>query len=116
MPRPAFLHRIWRKESPVRYAVPVITRAPAELAEEIPDQEELKLRKKEAERAGVKSERLSERAGNLKENLDLEIKRIVELPAVLKADLYNRISEISDPAECMTAAQTGDNKDGERTL
>ena len=79
--------------------------APAELAEEIPDQEELKLRKKEAERAGVKSERLSERAGNLKENLDLEIKRIVELPAVLKADLYNRISEISDPAECMTAAR-----------
>ena len=78
---------------------------PAELAEEIPDQEELKLRKKEAERAGVKSERLSERAGNLKENLDLEIKRIVELPAVLKADLYNRISEISDPAECMTAAR-----------
>lgn len=79
--------------------------APAELAEEIPDQEELKLRKKEAERAGVKSERLSERAGNLKENLDLEIKRIAELPAVLKADLYNRISEISDPAECMTAAR-----------
>ena len=79
--------------------------APAELAEEIPDQEELKLRKKEAERAGVKSERLSERAGNLKENLDLEIKRIVELPAALKADLYNRISEISDPAECMTAAR-----------
>ena len=79
--------------------------APAELAEEIPDQEELKLRKKEAERAGVKSERLSERAGNLKENLDLEIKRIVELPAVLKADLDNRISEISDPAECMTAAR-----------
>lgn len=79
--------------------------APAELAEEIPDQEELKLRKKEAERAGAKSERLSERAGNLKENLDLEIKRIVELPAVLKADLYNRISEISDPAECMTAAR-----------
>ncbi len=79
--------------------------APAELAEEIPDQEELKLRKKEVERAGVKSERLSERAGNLKENLDLEIKRIVELPAVLKADLYNRISEISDPAECMTAAR-----------
>lgn len=79
--------------------------APAELAEEIPDQEELKLRKKEAERAGVKSERLSERAGNLKENLDLEIKRIVELPAVLKADLYNKISEISDPAECMTAAR-----------
>ena len=53
----------------------------------------------------MKSERLSERAGNLKENLDLEIKRIVELPAVLKADLYNRISEISDPAECMTAAR-----------
>lgn len=48
--------------------------APAELAEEIPDQEELKLRKKEAERAGVKSERLSERAGNLKENLDLRDK------------------------------------------
>ena len=79
--------------------------APAELAEEIPDQEELKLRKKEVERAGVKSERLSERAGNLKENLDLEIKRIVELPAVLKADLDNRISEISDPEECMTAAR-----------
>lgn len=79
--------------------------APAELAEEIPDQEELKLRKNEAERAGVKSERLSERAGNLKENLDLEIKRIVELPAVLKADLDNRISEISDPEECMTAAR-----------
>ena len=79
--------------------------APAELSEEIPDQEELKLRKKEAERAGAKSERLSERAGNLKENLDLEIKRIVELPAVFKADLDNRISEISDPAECMTAAR-----------
>ena len=79
--------------------------APAELSEEIPDQEELKLRKKEAERAGAKSERLSERAGNLKENLDLEIKRIVELPAVLKADLDNRISEISDPEECMTAAR-----------
>lgn len=91
--------------------------APAELSEEIPDQEELKLRKKEAERAGAKSERLSRESWKLKRKSGSRDKEDsgASLP-VLKADLDNRISEISDPEECMTAAQTGDNKDGERTL
>jgi len=77
---------------------------PAKLSETIPDQKEVKQREQEAARAGEQVQRLSTRAGLLKQNLDLEVRNAQERLCELKKDQDTEIRSVTSSEELLNAA------------
>lgn len=77
----------------------------AELSEKIPDQKELKQREREAAQAGEQTQKLSERAGLLKQNLQQEIKGAVNQIRVLEEDPEEELSANFNPEKLAVAAR-----------
>ena len=70
----------------------------------IPDEKELKRREQEAAQAGEKVQRLSERAGLLKQNLDREMNNAAEQIRALKTENGDETLAGRTPEEFLTAA------------
>lgn len=76
----------------------------AKLSTKIPDEKELKRREQEAAQAGEKVQRLSERAGLLKQNLDREMNNAAEQIRALKTENGDETLAGRTPEELLTAA------------
>ena len=76
----------------------------AKLSEKIPDQKELKLKEREAVQAGGKVQRLSERAGFLRQNLEQEMKNTADQIRTLKGIPEKELSNDFGPEELAAAA------------
>lgn len=76
----------------------------AKLSTKIPDEKELKRRDQEAAQAGEKVQRLSERAGLLKQNLDREMKNAAEQIRALKAENGDENLADKSPEELVAVA------------
>ena len=76
----------------------------AKLSTKIPDEKELKRREQEAAQAGEKVQRLSERAGLLKQNLDREMNNAAEQIRALKTENGDETLAGRNPEELLTAA------------
>lgn len=76
----------------------------AKLSTKIPDEKELKRREQEAAQAGEKVQRLSERAGLLKQNLDREMNNAAEQIRALKTENRDETLAGRNPEELLTAA------------
>lgn len=76
----------------------------AKLSTKIPDEKELKRREQEAAQVGEKVQRLSERAGLLKQNLDREMNNAAEQIRALKTENGDETLAGRTPEELLTAA------------
>lgn len=77
----------------------------AKLSEKIPDQKELKQREREAAQAGEQTQKLSGRAGLLKQNLDQEMKNTADLIRTLEGDPEEELSADLSPEKLAAVAR-----------